>query len=155
MSTVADAAWENLQHTKEFWEQMPPNSEALSERFIRQVVNGFDGRYDEPLTLAVMVESKLAGQRFFLEDGNLEELAGLAGGTADMMRGALGMAIEMMEQMASSIPEMLKAQGLTEEQVLLDDSTEFSEAAKAKVRDGSLTIGEAFSLSAAAMVKAR
>ncbi len=58
-----------------------------------------------------------------------------------------------MEQMAVSIPKMLATHGLTEERVLLDDSTGLSEEAKAKVQDGSLTIGEAFSLSAAAMVK--
>ena len=147
MSQVTpEAVWEAHLRDPEISALSPEMLEVLRE-YVWQLPSLLLWDLDKPATVATVLEAKLKFLKHCLENGFVKkavavERAGVFDEVlAEMMEGVFADLLFQFESSLDNLDEILKQNGMTDEELMLRDHMGLKEEAKSLYRSGELTIG--------------
>lgn len=152
--TITDAdVWEVVKQDSEFMAKGFQSKEAedvFKDYLENSLMTAIGDMLDKPVTIANMIDTKVAYIKNVLESGLLsrmvdampEDMLGLFGasGMLETLEDVLAQAIEMLEPIAKDVPMFLKEKGVSEEDVY--EFMKFSPDNITKAMGGKFTIGD-------------
>lgn len=95
---------------------------------------------EQPVTLKTLLESKVAFLRYCLDNGFAQKVADQVGGMSALMEPVIEATIEGLVEMLTTIPEVLKAEGVSEDAVLQGPRIALNPSNFERYRSGTLTV---------------
>lgn len=147
--TVAQSIWDKVQSERKF-QMQPPAVREATRPFIEAMPNILAEMLEKPVNLENLLQAKIKVLRYCLEHGFIGIMVDampddifLFGkdSAKSMMEATLSRLIDTLEPIVTAVPEFLKAQGLTEEQIMLSPEAKLNEEMQALYKSGQLTIG--------------
>jgi len=154
-SLTGTQVWDASIADPSFSAQMPEGSplrEALKP-FVEAAPTALAEFLDRPITLQVLVDTKIAFLRYCLGNGFVEKMDEAVGMGGDLIKSMFEGLIEMLADTLKDVPAFLKAQGVTEEQVMLSSKVGLSVDNQAQYKAGKLTVADVLRTQPAVILK--
>lgn len=144
--------WKALMRDPETAKTPKAMLDAVKDPFFMKVPQILAEYLEQPVTLESITLAKLAWLRYCSDNGYIKAAIDAAPegsfgffsneAMAEMMASMFAQLIEMAEKLSKSVPAILKAQGITEDQLLASPNVGFSPGTLALYRSGKLTIAQ-------------
>ena len=143
-SLTGAQVWDASLADPSFSSQMPEGSpvrEAIKP-FIEAAPKALEELLDQPLTLQVLGDAKIAFLRYCLGNGFVEKVGGAAGAGGSLVKAMLEGVVETLAAMRMDLPAFLKEHGVKEEEVMLSSEVGLNGANQDDYKAGKLTVAD-------------
>lgn len=152
MSRVTpEEVWKKMQEDAEFLQQ-PETVQEATRPYIEALPVILADLLDQPASLDNTMQAKVKFLRYCIENGYITAVVNAMPEEAfiffsredlpGMFEGMLSQLIDMLEELTGDVSALLKAQGVTEEEVMLGSNVGLNDEARLLYQSGSLTIGK-------------